>query len=83
MSALDVREEPKNLGPRIRKYHHAITIVLSIEADDLGHHRHDTTIAQDTEEEADGPNFQDIHMTMKMMKSRWGHYALLPEFAER
>jgi hypothetical protein len=41
-------------------------------ADDLGLHHHDTTIAQDTEEEVDDPDLHDIHTTMKTMKSGWG-----------
>jgi hypothetical protein len=67
------------------KNHHAVTIVLSAEAeaDHLGRHHHNTTIAQGTEEEFNDPDLHDTHTIMKMTKSRWGHHASLVGFAER
>jgi hypothetical protein len=41
---------------------------MEAEADDLGIHHHDTTIAQDTEEEVDDLDLHDIDMTMKTTK---------------
>jgi hypothetical protein len=84
-SVLDMKEEPKNLDPRMPKNHHAITIVLGTEAevDDLDRHHHNITIAQDTEEKANDLDLHDTHTTTKTMKSRWGHHASLKGFVER
>jgi hypothetical protein len=48
--------------------------------DDLGHHHQNTTKAQGTEEPED-PGLPPRHTTMKTMKKRWDHRALLTEFA--
>jgi hypothetical protein len=79
-----MREEPKNLDPWIGKCHHAITTVLGVEAeiDGLDLHRHDTIVARNTGEEADGQNLQDIRRIMKTTKSSCGRRALLAELAE-
>jgi hypothetical protein len=63
-------------------HHHAITTVLSIGvvADYLGQHRQNTTKAQGMEE-PEGPGPPLGHMTMKTMKKRWEHRALLAESA--
>jgi hypothetical protein len=84
-SVLDTREGPENLGPCMPKNHHAVTIVLGAEAeaDHLGCHDHNTTIAQGTEEEVNDPDLHDTHTITKMTKSRWGHHASLVGFAER
>jgi hypothetical protein len=65
----------KNLG------HHAVTIVLGTGAgvDDPGHCHQNDTIAQVTEEPKD-PSLIGKCTTMKMMKKRWEHHALLAEF---
>jgi hypothetical protein len=57
------------------KNHHAITIVLGIEAesDDLGRHHHNATIALGMEEEVDNLDLHDTHTTTRTMKLRWGH----------
>jgi hypothetical protein len=75
-------KEPENLDPRTRKHHRIVTTVFGTEAeaDDLDLHHHGTTIAHGMEE-AKGPSLQDICMTTKTMKSRWGRHALLAEFA--
>jgi hypothetical protein len=70
----DTKKEPKDLGPRMSKNHHAVTIVLGMEteADDPGIHHHDATVAQGTEEQVNDPDPCDIHMITKTTKSRWG-----------
>jgi hypothetical protein len=67
---------------RINLDHHAITAVLGagVVADDLGHHHEDTTKAQSMEE-PEGPELPPRHTTTKTTKKRWGHRALLIEFA--
>jgi hypothetical protein len=67
---------------RINLGHHAITIVLGagVVADDLGHHRQDTTKAQSMEE-PEGPVLPPRHTTMKTTEKRWERRALLIEFA--
>jgi hypothetical protein len=61
--------------------HHAVTAVLSagVVADDLGHHRQDTTKAQSMEEPK-GPGLPPRHTTMKTTKKIWERRALLIEF---
>jgi hypothetical protein len=63
--------------------HHAITTVLGtgVVVDDLGQYLQNTTKAQGMEEPK-GPGLPPGHMTMKMMKKRWAHRALLVEFAQ-
>jgi hypothetical protein len=84
-SVLDMREEPKNLDPRMPKNRHSVTVVLGTEAeaDELGLHHQDNTISRDTEKEVDDLDLHDINTTMKTTKSRCGHPALLAEFVER
>jgi hypothetical protein len=67
---------------RINPDHHAVTSVLGtrVVADDLGHHRQDTTKAQ-SREEPEGPGLPPRHTTTKTTKKRWKHCALLIEFA--
>jgi hypothetical protein len=67
---------------RINPDHHAVTSVLGtgVVADDLGHHRQDTTKAQ-SREEPEGPGLPPRHTTTKTTKKRWEHRALLIEFA--
>jgi hypothetical protein len=62
--------------------HHVITAVLGVEAgvDDPGHHHQNTTTAQGTEEPED-PSLPKKCTTMKTMKKRWEHHALLIEFS--
>jgi hypothetical protein len=83
-SKLIAREEEtrRNKGP-INPDHHAVTIVIDIEAgvDDLGRHHQNTTIAHDMKEPED-PSLQNKRTTMKMMKRRWERHALLTEFVE-
>jgi hypothetical protein len=73
-----VTREPTNQD------HHDVTIVLGTEAavDDLEHHHQGDTEAQSMEEPED-PGLQTKHTITKMTKKRWGHHALLTEFAPR
>jgi hypothetical protein len=70
--------EPINLD------HHAVTIVLGTEAavDDLEHHHQNDTEARSMEETED-PGLQAKPTITKMTKKKWGHHALLTEFAPR
>jgi hypothetical protein len=56
---------------RINPDHHAVTAVLDtgVVADDLGHHRQDTTKAQ-IMEEPEGPGLPPRQTTMKTTKKR-------------
>jgi hypothetical protein len=67
---------------RINPDHHAVTAVLGagVVADDLDHHRQDTTKAQSMEE-PEGPGLPPRHTTTKTTKKRWERRALLIEFA--
>jgi hypothetical protein len=62
--------------------HHAVTTVLSIEAEveDQDLHHQDTTTAHGMKEAKD-LNLQSTHTTAKTMKRRWERHALLAEFA--
>jgi hypothetical protein len=64
-----MQKESEDLGPRRPKNHHAITTVLSIEAEanDPDLHCRSTTIAHDMEE-AGNPNPPNTHTTMKTTK---------------
>jgi hypothetical protein len=62
--------------------HHVVTAVLGtgVVADDLGHHRQDTTKAQSMEE-PEGRGLPPRHTTTKTTKKRCERCALLIEFA--
>jgi hypothetical protein len=62
--------------------HHAVTIVLSIEAevDDPDLYHQDITTAHGAKE-AEDLYLQSTHTTVKTMKRRWERHALLAEFA--
>jgi hypothetical protein len=61
--------------------HHTVTVVLDAEAgvDNPGNHHQNATTAQDTEEPED-PSLPGKRTTIKTMKRRWEHHALLAEF---
>jgi hypothetical protein len=63
--------------------HHAITIVLGIEAgvDNPGHHHQNITTAHNMKEPED-PSLQNTHTTMKTTKRRCERHPLLAQFAE-
>jgi hypothetical protein len=73
---LTAKEEEAHRG------HHTATTVLGtgVVVDDLDHH-HQGDIKARSMEEPEGPGLPQKHMTMKTTKKRWGHRALLTEFA--
>jgi hypothetical protein len=69
-NSLGVTEEPKDLGPRMRKHHHAIptahSTIVGVEDPGLG------IIAHDMKKEAGDLGHQGMSTTMKTKKLRWG-----------
>jgi hypothetical protein len=67
---------------RINPDHRAATAVLGagVVANDLGHHRQDTTKAQSMEE-PEGSGLPSRHTTTNTTKKRWERRVLLIEFA--